>query len=154
MHARADGVSSPPEEPHPRIAARKVFRMRRKLWPASALVLSVATATLLLVSVTGGVALARPGAYRRCKPEHLRVRGAAGGSLTVTDLRVIRISCSRAAAAVRASRYEATPGGPLLTSPRFSCGGPVGLPPPGAEPRYYRCDHRGQRFEFLVPGFS
>jgi hypothetical protein len=136
------------------LAARSVFRMRLRFSPAGAVTLSVATATLLLVSATGGFALSRQGAYLRCKQEHLSVRGAAGGSLTITNLRVIRISCSRAAAAVRASRYEATPGGPLFTSPGFSCGGPVGLPPPRAKPRYYYCDHRRQRFEFLVPGFS
>ena len=70
-------------------------------------------------------------AYHRCRGEHLIVRGTAGGSLNVTNLRVIEISCSRAAAAVRAGSYEATPAGPLFTSPRFSCSGPVGPPPPG-----------------------
>ncbi len=92
--------------------------------------------------------------YHRCRREHLTVRGTAGGSLNLTNLRVIRISCSRAAAAVRASNYEATPAGPLFTSPRFRCSGPVGPPPPGARPRYYHCNHRRKMFEFLVPGFS
>jgi hypothetical protein len=94
------------------------------------------------------------GTYRRCRREHLSVRGTAGGSLSLTTLRVIRIPCSRAAAAVRASSYEATPAGPLFTSPGFSCSGPVGPPPPRARPRYYHCNHRRQTFEFLVPGFS
>jgi len=128
--------------------------MRPKLSPKVAVALSVATATLLLVHVTGGFALTQQGAYHRCKREHLSVPGATGGSLAVTSLGVIRMSCSQAATAVRASSYEATPGGPLFTSPGFSCTGPVGPPPPGSKPRYYRCDHRRQRFEFIVPGFS
>ncbi len=93
-------------------------------------------------------------AYHRCPGERLSVRGTMGGSLNVTSLRVIRISCSGAAAVVRASSYQATPGGPLFRMPRFSCSGPVGPPPPGAKPRYYHCNHRRQMFEFLVPGFS
>jgi hypothetical protein len=133
--------------------------MRLKFSPAGVFTLSVVTATLLLVSVTGGLALARQDAYHRCKREQLSVRGlsvrgTAVGSLAVTNLRVIRMSCSRAAAAVRAGSYEATPGGPLFSSPGFGCSGPVGPPPPGAKQRYYHCDHRRQRFEFLVPGFS
>jgi hypothetical protein len=140
-------------------AARRVFGMGLKLWTAGALTLSVATATLLLVSVTVSFALMPHRIYHRCKAEQLTVRGLSvrgtpEGSLAVTNLRVIRISCSRAAAVVRASRYEATPGGPLFTSPGFSCSGPVGPPPPGSKPRYYQCDRRRQRFEFLVPGFS
>jgi len=100
------------------------------------------------------VARTQQGAYHRCRGEHLSVGGTAGGPLNLTNLRVIRISCSRAAAAVRASSYEATPAGPLFTSQGFRCGGPVGPPPPGAKPRYYHCNHRRQMFEFLVPGFS
>ena len=96
----------------------------------------------------------RQRAYQRCRGEHLRVRGTAGGSLNITNLRVSRISCSRAAAAVRASSYEATPGGPLFTSPRLRCSGPVGPRLQGAKPRYYHCHRWRQAFEFLVPGFS
>ena len=133
--------------------------MRLKLSLTGLLTLSAATATLLVLSVTASFAHTPQRSYHRCKREQLSVhgvsvRGTADGSLTVTSLRVIRISCSRAAAAVRASSYEATPGGPLFTSPGFTCSGPVGPPPPGSKPRYYRCDRRGQRFEFLVPGFS
>jgi hypothetical protein len=136
-----------------------VFNIRLKLSTAGALTLLVATATLLLVSATASFALMQHRIYHRCKAERLTarglsVRGTPQGSLTVTNLRVIRISCSRAAAAVRASSYEATPGGPLFTSPGFSCSGPVGPPPPGSKPRYYQCDRRRQRYEFLVPGFS
>ena len=65
------------------------------------------------------LARTRQRAYHRCRGEHLRVRGTAGGFLNITNLRVSRISCSRAAVAVRASSYEPTPGGPLFTSPRF-----------------------------------
>jgi hypothetical protein len=133
--------------------------MRLKLSPAGALTLSAATATLLLLSVTASFAHTQHRIYQRCKRERLSVpglsvRGTPDGSLTITNLRVIRISCSRAAAALRAGGYEATPGGPLFTAPRFSCSGPVGPPPPGSKPRYYQCDRRRQRFEFLVPGFS
>ena len=133
--------------------------MRSKLSLAGALTLSAATATLLLFSVTVSFAHTQQRIYHRCKREQLSVRGrsvrgTADGSLTVTNLGVIRISCARAAAAVRASSYEATPGGPLFTSRGFSCSGPVGPPPPGSKPRYYHCDRRRQGFEFLVPGFS
>lgn len=133
--------------------------MRLKLSITGALILPLATATLLLSNVTTGFALTQHGIYHRCKAKDLTVRGLSvrgtpETSLAVTNLRVLRISCSRAAAAVRASNYEATPGGPLFTSPGFSCVGPVGPPPPGSKPRYYRCDRRRQRFEFLVPGFS
>jgi hypothetical protein len=92
-------------------------------------------------------------AYHRCPGTHLSVRGPTG-SLNVANLGVIRISCSRARAALRASSYEATPGGPLFTSPGFRCGGPVGPRLPRTKPRYYHCNHRRQMFEFLVPGFS
>jgi hypothetical protein len=100
------------------------------------------------------LARTQQGAYHRCRGEHLRVRGRARGSLNVTNLRVIRISCSRAAAAVRSGSYEATPAGPLFTSTGFSCDGPIGPPLPRAKQRYYHCNHRRQMFEFLVPGFS
>jgi hypothetical protein len=120
----------------------------------SVIALSAATAALLLVSVSAAVARTHHDIYHPCRHEHLSVRGTAGGSLKVTNLRVSRMSCSRAAAAVRASRYEATPGGPLFTSPGFSCSGPVGPPPPGAKPRYYHCVHGRETFEFLMPGFS
>jgi hypothetical protein len=128
--------------------------MRLKFSLASALTVAVATAALLLIAAPGGLAHTRQATYHRCKPHHLSVRGDGGGSLAVTSLRVIRMSCARAAAAVRAARYEPTPGGPLFTSPGFSCSGPVGPPPPGARPRYYRCVHLRRRFEFLAPGFS
>ena len=100
------------------------------------------------------LARTQQGAYHRCRRERLSVRGIAGGSLDVTNVRVIRISCSRAAAAVRDSTYEPTPAGPQFRSPGFRCSGPVGPPLPGAKPRYYRCNHRRQMYEFLVPGFS
>ena len=93
-------------------------------------------------------------ADHRCRGEHLSVRGMAGGSLPVTNLRVVRISCSRAADAVRASSYQATPAGPRFTSPGFSCGGPIGPRLQGTKPRYYHCNHRREMFKFLVPGFS
>jgi hypothetical protein len=128
--------------------------MRLEFSPARALRLSAATVTLFLVGATGSLALTHTVTYHPCRREHLRVPGTAAGSLPITSLRVIGMSCSRAAAAVRASSYEATPGGPLFSSPGFSCTGPFGLAPPGAKPRYYRCSHRSQRFEFLVPGSS
>ncbi len=133
--------------------------MRLKLSSVRALTLSVATATLLLLTGAAGFAHAQNRAYHRCRREQLSVRGLSvrgtrQGSLAVTNLRVIRIPCSRAAAALRAGSYEATPGGPLFTSPGFSCSGPVGPPPPGSKPRYYHCERRRQQLAFLVPGFS
>jgi hypothetical protein len=133
--------------------------MRLKLSSIRALTLSVATVTLLLLTGAASLARTQHASYHRCKRGQLNVRGLSvrgtpQGSLAVTNLRVIRISCSRAAAALRAGSYEATPGGPLFTAPGFSCSGPVGPPPPGSKPRYYHCGRRRQRFEFLVPGFS
>ena len=153
------GASAPARDVTTWRAARRVFSMRLKLSIAGALTLPVATATLLLISAAASFALTPRGTYQRCKARNLivrglSVRGTPEGSLPVTNLRVIRISCSRAAAALRASSYEATPGGPLFTSPGFSCSGPVGPPPPGSKQRYYQCDRRRQRFEFLLPGFS
>jgi hypothetical protein len=133
--------------------------MRLKLSPIRALALSAATVTVLLLIGAASFAHTQNRVYQHCKRERLNVRGVsvrgtAQGSLTVTNLGVISISCSRAAAALRAGSYEATPGGPLFTAPGFTCSGPVGPPPPGSKPRYYRCERRRQRFEFLAPGFS
>jgi hypothetical protein len=133
--------------------------MRLKLSSIRALALSAATVTVLLLTGAASIAHPQNRVYHRCKREHLNVRGVsvrgtAQGSLTVTNLRVIGIACSRAAAALRGGSYEATPGGPLFTARGFTCSGPVGPPPPGSKPRYYHCDRRRQRFEFLAPGFS
>ena len=146
-----------------RLAGRKLGRAgpaqskraSRAVLGGQALRFAIAVTAALLLSTAISAAARTPQArYHRCRGGHVGVRGAAGGSLSVTSLGVIRMSCARAAAAVRASRYEATPGGPLFTSPGFSCRGPVGPPPPGAKPRYYQCDRARQRFEFVVPGFS
>jgi hypothetical protein len=67
---------------------------------------------LLAPAVTApALAQAQDPTYHRCRRERLSVRGTAGGSLNLTNLRVIRIPCSGAAPAVRASSYEATPAG-------------------------------------------
>jgi hypothetical protein len=139
-----------------------MFRLRwriRRPTPAMmvavlALTLSGAPAALLPASAANAVARTQHVTYKRCLHEHLSARGMAGRPLNVTNLRVSRISCSRAAAAVRASTFEVTPAGPLFSTAGFKCGGPVGPPPPGAKPRYYHCNHGRQMFEFLVPGFS
>jgi hypothetical protein len=92
--------------------------------------------------------------FNRCPHEHLSSRDSTGQTLPVTNLRVHRISCASATAAVRASTFEATPGGPLFSTAGFICTGPVGPPPPHSTPRYYRCTRGREWFEFLVPGFS
>ncbi|HYB31447.1 MAG TPA: hypothetical protein VEF89_32965 [Solirubrobacteraceae bacterium] len=92
--------------------------------------------------------------FKRCLHEHLSSRDSAGQTLPVTSVQVKRISCASAAAAVRASTFEATPGGPLFSTPGFICTGPVGPPPPHSKPRYYRCTRGREQFEFLIPGFS
>ena len=117
-------------------------------------VVVAAAGALFLVSVASAAGETKSVPYERCRHQHVHVRGTGGGSLKVTNLRVTQISCSHAAAALRAGSYEATPGGPLFSVPGFKCNGPVGPPPPGSKPRYYHCSHGSQRFEFLVPGFS
>lgn len=92
--------------------------------------------------------------FKRCPHEHLSSRDSAGQTLPISRVQVKRISCARAAAAVRASTFEAAPGGPLFSTPGFICTGPVGPPPPHSKPRYYRCARGPKQFEFLIPGFS
>jgi hypothetical protein len=133
--------------------------MRLKFSSTRTLTLLAATVTGLLLTGAASFAHTQNRVHHRCGREQLSVRGLSvrgtrQGSLTVNNLRVIGISCSRAASALRAGSYEATPGGPLFTAPGFTCSGPVGPPPPGSKPRYYHCCRRRQRFEFLVPGFS
>jgi hypothetical protein len=116
---------------------------------AVALILTV----LLCASPAGAADQQRPH-YAQCRHQHLSVSGTGGGSLVATHLRVVHISCAHAAAAIKAGSYEATPGGPLFSIPGFTCIDPIGPPPPGSKPRYYRCRNGIRRFEFLVPGFS
>ncbi len=92
--------------------------------------------------------------FKSCPNEHLSSRDPAGQTLPVTSLRVNRISCASAATAVRASTFEATPGGPLFSTRGFICTGPIGPPPPHSKPRDYSCTRGREKFEFLVPGFS
>ena len=115
---------------------------------------AVAVVAVLVLAGTGSAgARTLTVTYRPCRHEHLSVRTGAGFSIPVSHLRVSRISCSHAATAVRAGRFELTPGGPLFSTPSFVCSSPVGPPPPGTKPRYFHCTH-GERFEFLVPGSS
>jgi hypothetical protein len=116
--------------------------------------MAAVAAVLVLASTASAGARTSKITYRPCRHEHLSARGGAGFSIPVTHLGVSRISCSRAAAAVRAGRFELTPGGPLFSTPGFVCSSPVGPPLPGTRPRYFRCTHRRERFEFLVPGSS
>ncbi|MGO9901789.1 MAG: hypothetical protein ACLP0J_19355 [Solirubrobacteraceae bacterium] len=92
--------------------------------------------------------------FKGCPNEHLYSRDSTGQTLPVTSLRVNRISCASASTAVRASTFEATPGGPLFSTRGFICTGPIGPPPPHSKPRYYRCTRGREEFEFLVAGFS
>lgn len=111
-------------------------------------------AVLALASASSAGARTSTVTYQPCRHEHLSARGASGFSIPVTRLRVSRISCSRAAAAVRAGSFELTPGGPLFSTPGFVCSSPIGPPLPGMKPRYYRCAHRRERVEFLLAGSS
>jgi len=115
---------------------------------------------LIAVTTTCGVDLAaartaavHPG-FHDCQRSRLRVRGSAGGSLPITRLGVRRLSCMAAVAAIEAASYEATPGGPLISTAGYSCSGPVGPPPPNSRPRFYRCSRAGASLRFIVPGFS
>jgi hypothetical protein len=114
---------------------------------------AVAAALVLLSTASAGAQTATV-IYRPCRHEHLSARAGAGFSIPVTHLGVSRISCSRAATAIRAGRFELTPGGPLFSTPGFFCSSPIGPPLPGTKPRYFRCTHRRERFEFLVAGSS
>ena len=114
----------------------------------------VVAAVLLPSAATATGARAASVVYRPCPHNHPSAPSGTGFRLGVTHVRVSRISCSRAAASVRAGKFELTPGGPLFSTPGFVCRSPIGPPPPGSKPRYFRCAHRGERFEFLVPGSS
>ncbi len=92
--------------------------------------------------------------FKGCPNGHLSSPDSTGQTLPVTSLRVNRISCATAATALRASTFQATPGGPLFSTRGFICTGPVGPPPPHSKPRFYRCTRGREAFEFLVPGFS
>jgi hypothetical protein len=118
--------------------------------PRTASVGTFVAAVILALSA----APAEAAQFKRCLHEHLSSRDSAGQTLPITRVQVKRISCASAAAAVRASTFEATPGGPLFSTPGFICTGPIGPPPPRSKPRYYRCTRGPKQFEFLVPGFS
>ncbi len=111
---------------------------------------AVVVAAILALSA----APAQGAQFKRCPNEHLSSRDSVGQTLPITSVRVSGISCAVAVAAVRASTFEATPGGPLFSVPGFICTGPVGPPPPHSKARYYRCTRGHETFEFLVPGFS
>ena len=111
-------------------------------------------AALALPNTAGAGTPAATVTYRLCLHRHPTAPTGPGFSIGVTHLRVSQISCSRAAAAVRAGKFELTPGGPLFSTPGFACQSPIGPPPPRSKPRYFRCTHRHERFEFLVPGSS
>ncbi len=111
---------------------------------------TVVAASLLALSA----APAEGAQFKECPNKHLSSRDSTGQTLPLISLRVNRISCAGAATAVRASTFEATPGGPLFSTRGFICTGPIGPPPPHSKPRYYRCTRGREEFEFLVPGFS
>jgi hypothetical protein len=104
--------------------------------------------------VAAGAAPAEGATFKPCRRERLSAHDPAGQALTITKVLVDRLPCASADAAIRASSFAATPGGPLFTTPGFTCTGPVGPPPPGSKPRYYRCTRGRTGFEFTVAGFS
>lgn len=111
------------------------------------------TIGLLILASAGATAPTKPVTYKRCAHQRLSARARQGTSFPVSNLRVSRITCTRAAAAVRAGHFDETPGGLLFSTRGFACSSPIGAPLPGP-PRYYACTQRGQRFQFLVPGSS
>ncbi len=126
----------------------------RPLNPYSVGALLASGLAVLLGGAVGAHASTTRVSYERCRHGQVTVHGSGRLSLRTTDLRVSRMSCTRAKAALQRSTFEATPGGPLFSTAGFGCGGPVGPPPPHSQPRYYHCSDRDERFEFLVPGFS
>lgn len=118
-------------------------------------VAAVAVGVALVPAASAGATAQTPAVtYRPCPHKHPSAPSAPGFSIPVTHLRVNGISCSRSAAAVRAGKFELTPGGPLFSTPGFVCNSPIGPPLPGSKPRFFKCAHRRERFEFLVPGSS
>lgn len=97
-------------------------------------------------------------AYTACPAIHARVPvGGVIDTVAVKSLRVNRISCTKAAAAIRAGSFAALPAGPQFSTKGFYCSSPVGPPPPGSTaPRPYSCTSKSGRkkLTFTVSEFE
>jgi len=97
-------------------------------------------------------------AHTACPAIHARV--PVGGKIdrvAVKNLRATRISCTKAAAAIRAGSFVATPAGPQFSTKGFYCTSPVGPPPPGSSAaRLYSCTSQSgrEKLTFTVPEFE
>lgn len=87
--------------------------------------------------------------YRACPNAHPGATTHAGSPLYISHLRVSRMSCARATAAVRAGAFALTPAGPLFHTTGFSCTSPIG-PPLNSRPHYFHCQHAARAFEFTL----
>jgi hypothetical protein len=106
----------------------KGHTMQRSRATTPALVVIAVAALALAVAIGAGGAAA--------KAPH-RGAACAGHPRGVRKLEVSRMRCSDAVTAVRRGRFELTPGGPLFTTPGFTCQSPVG--PPLRGPRFTVC---------------
>jgi hypothetical protein len=123
----------------------------------SRLVAPVAAAGLQLMVTGVGSAIARVPTFSACRHvQHLSAPVAPARGVppfSISGLRVSRMTCARAASAVRAGSFAEDPAGLLFTTPRFTCQSPIGPPLPGQPtPRPYTCQRGAARFRFVVPG--
>jgi hypothetical protein len=97
-------------------------------------------------------------AHTACPAIHAGVPvGREIDRVAVKGLRVTRISCIKATAAIRAGSFAATPAGPRFSTKGFYCTSPVGPPGPGlSAPRLYSCTSKSRRekLTFTVPEFE
>jgi hypothetical protein len=117
-----------------------------------AIIVSTLALTAMLAWPIAGSA-GRVDTFAPCRNAHPRARTQPPGQLwAVSHLRVSRISCARAAAAVRAGVFDLVPAGPHFHTPGFRCTSPIGPPRPGAAARPFSCRRSQQRFTFIGPG--
>jgi hypothetical protein len=133
-------------------ASRRPSYHRDLMREPARLVLALAAVGLIALAVPLGLGANAGAGYVPCRGLHPRARTNPSGRWAVSNLRVSRMTCSRAAVAVRAGVFVPTPGGAPFSTPGFRCSFPVGAPLPGVAQRHYACRRAEQRFEFTVPG--
>jgi hypothetical protein len=119
---------------------------------------AVVVPTVALAALLAWPAIGRAGmtdVFVPCRNVHPKARTQPPGQRwVVSHLRVSQMTCSRAAAAVRAGVLDLIPAGPGFHTPGFRCSSPVGPPRPGSPPRYFSCRRAQQSFKFTVPGLE
>ena len=118
---------------------------------SSVLASTLALVAMLAAPIAGNTRIAD--VFVPCRNVHPKARTQPPGQLwAVAHLRVSRMTCARAAAAVRAGVFDLVPAGPQFHTPGFRCRSPVGPPHPGAPQRLFSCERQPHRFTFTRPG--